>query len=249
MMKISKLTDILRDFCAPTEYRCVCCGRDVFDRLGFCSDCIERVRFNNGKRCLRCGVALNGEADYCGNCAFDKIYFDRAYSPFCYDGAVRDAILDMKFNNLGANARVLARYLAYTAVREKLRFDAVTFAPISAGSLKKRRYNQARLLAEAFCDILDKQTLLQETIVKIRETDPQEKLSASDRKTNLIGCYRLHPKADVKGKRVLLIDDVKTTGATVNECAKVLKRAGATEVVALTVASREENFDFDNSEE
>ncbi len=248
-MKISRLSNAFRTFFAPSEYRCVCCGKDVFNKLGFCPDCIKRVRFNNGKRCLRCGVAIDGEANYCGNCAFDKTYFDRAFSPFCYDGAVRDAILDMKFNNLGANAVIFARYLAYTAEREKLNYDVVTFAPMSNRSLKKRGYNQARLLAEAFCDILNNTELLRETVIKIRETEPQEKLSRTERKTNLVGSYRICPDADVKGKRILLIDDVKTTGATINECAKVLKRAGAVEVVALTVASRTEDFVYENSEE
>lgn len=221
----------------------------MFEELGFCPDCIKRITFNNGKTCKRCGVALQSDADYCGNCAFDKTYFDNGYSPFCYDGPIRDAILDMKFNNLGANAEVLARYLVFEARRNNLEYDVVTFAPISAKSLKKRRYNQARLLAEAFCAILEQDKLLQETIVKIRETQPQEKLSRSERKNNLVGSYRLHPNADVKGKCVLLIDDVKTTGATVNECAKVLKRAGATKVIALTVASRTEELLYDNSEE
>ena len=247
--RICKIKRRLTQLFAPVDFRCMICGRDVFDELGFCPECLKRVTFNNGKTCKRCGVALDGEEDYCGNCSFDKTYFDRAYSPFCYDGAVRDAILDMKFNNCGAYAEVFARYLVFAARREQLQYDLVTFAPISRNSLKKRRYNQAQLLAEAFCDILECENLLCETIVKIRETEPQEKLSKTDRKTNLVGSYRLAPKSDVKGKKVLLIDDVKTTGATINECAKVLKNHGAQSVVALTVASRKENFDYENPQE
>ncbi len=245
---ISDLRRRLAKVFAPVDCRCLGCGRDVFDELGFCPDCLKRVTFNNGKICKRCGVALDGDEDYCGNCAFDKIYFDRAFSPFCYDGVIREAIVAMKFNNLGAYADVLARYLVFEAQRRHLVFDVVTFAPMSKGSLKKRRYNQAQLLAEQFCDILDIRDKLQETIVKIRDTVPQERLSRTERKTNLVGSYRLHPKADVKNKSVLLIDDVKTTGATVNECAKVLKNHGATQVVALTVASRKENFIFEQEE-
>ena len=236
------------DVLAPMRFRCLGCGADIFDDTGFCPRCVQRVTFNNGKTCKRCGVALDGEEDYCGNCAFEKTYFDRAYSPFVYDGLIRQAILDMKFNNLGANARVFARYLAYIAVREQLQYDVVTYAPMSAKSLKKRRYNQARLLAEEFCAILDKDALLADTVVKIRDTAPQEQLSGKERRQNLVGSYRFRQGADVKGKRVLLIDDVKTTGATVNECAKVLKSHGAAEVVALTVASRKEHIDFENKE-
>lgn len=246
---MSKTTRFLRELFAPMQFRCVCCGKDVFDETGFCEQCKKDVAYNNGKTCKRCGVAIEGEEDYCGNCAFDKIYFDRAYSPFCYEGAIRDVILAMKFNNLGGNAAVLARYLVYVAQREHLVYDAVTYAPMSRASYKKRGYNQARLLAEEFCAILNNTDLLAECIVKVRDTEPQEKLSRAERKTNLTGSYRIHPAADVKGKRVLVIDDVKTTGATLNECAKALKRAGAAEVIALTVASRRENFDYEKSQE
>lgn len=248
-MWIKKLKAKVKRFFAPTDFLCVGCGKDVYDQLGFCPECLKNVTFNNGKTCKRCGVAIYGEEDYCGNCVVDKTYFDRAYSPFCYDGAVRNAILDMKFNRMASNAEVLARYLVYVAEKENLDYDLVTYAPMSKKSLKKRRYNQARLLAKAFCDILDKESLLTETIIKIRDTKPQESLSRTERKTNLVGSYRKHPLADVKGKKVLLIDDVKTTGATINECAKVLKRHGATQVIALTVASRPESLEYEISEE
>lgn len=217
----------------------------MFDDGYFCNACQSSVTYNNGKTCKRCGVALRGEEDFCGNCTFDKLWFDRAYSVFEYDGAVRKAILDIKFNGCGTNALYLAHYLADYAQSKDISFDAVTFVPMSKQALKKRRYNQARLLAESFCDILNKYDLLTEAIVKVKDTVPQEKLTRSDRKVNLTGSFAKHPDADVRGKRVLLIDDIKTTGATVNECAKVLKKAGAIYVCALTVASRREQFSYE----
>ncbi|MCH5151657.1 MAG: ComF family protein [Clostridiales bacterium] len=228
---------------APTEFKCLVCGKDVFDQLGFCPDCIKKVVFNNGKTCKRCGVGIDGDEDYCGNCAYDKLYFDRAYSAFNYEGVVQKTILNMKFDNMGSYARVFARYLVYLAQKHNLEYDLVTFVPMSRNSLKKRRYNQAKLLAEHFCALLNQDGLLVEAVVKVKETVTQEQLSKSERKTNLIGAYRAN--ADVKGKRVLVIDDVKTTGATINECAKVLKGVGATEVVAITVASRKEYYSYE----
>lgn len=243
-MKLTKrIQDGIRQLLAPTDIRCLSCGKDIFDETGFCSDCAKDVVFNNGKTCKRCGVAIDGAEDYCANCAFDKLYFDRAYSVFCYEGAVQKAILDMKFGNLGAYAKVFAKYLVFLAEKHGLEYDIVTFAPMSKKAKRRRRYNQAQLLAEYFCDILGKNDLLVEAIVKVKETEPQEQLSKTERKTNLVGAYEVN--AQVKGKRVLVIDDVKTTGATLNECAKVLKRAGATTVIALTVASRKENFLFE----
>lgn len=211
--------------------------------MAFCSDCAKDVVYNNGKTCKRCGVGIDGAEDYCGNCAFDKIYFDQAYSVFSYEGAVQRAIVSMKFHNLATHAKAFAKYLVYLAHKVNLQYDIVTFAPMSRASLRKRRYNQARELARCFCNLLDKDDLLVEAIVKTKETQPQEHLNKTERKTNLVGAYAIN--ADVKGKRVLVIDDVKTTGATLNECAKVLKGAGATAVYCLTVASRKEHFDYE----
>lgn len=227
---------------APTA-RCLNCGKDVFDGTGFCADCAKDVVYNNGKTCKRCGVGIDGAEDYCENCSYDKMYFDRAYSVFSYEGAIQKAILLMKFNNLATYARVLATYLVFMAKQADIQYDVVAYAPMSVKSLRKRGYNQAQLLAKHFCNLQDKDDLLVEAIVKIKETQAQEQLNKAERKTNLVGAYKIN--ADVKGKRVLVIDDVKTTGATLNECAKVLKRAGATAVYGLTVASRKEHFNYE----
>ena len=236
------LSCALSEFFAPT-FRCVSCGKDVFDGMAFCPDCAKDVVYNNGKTCKRCGVGIDGAEDYCGNCTFDKIYFDRAYSVFSYEGAVQKAILSMKFNNLASYAKPLAKYLVFMAQKEGLNYDVVTFAPMSKKSRRQRRYNQAQELARHFCNLLDQDDLLVETIVKVKETQAQESLNKTERKTNLVDAYKIN--ADVSGKRVLVIDDVKTTGSTLNECAKVLKRAGATAVYGLTVAARKEHFEYD----
>ena len=244
MTLIKRISKGLTELIAPIEFKCLGCGRDIFDELGFCPDCMKKVVFNNGKTCKRCGVGIDGDEDYCGNCAYDKLYFDRAYSVFSYEGAIQSAILSMKFNNRGCYAKIFARYLVFLAQKYNLEYDLVTFVPMSKKGLKTRRYNQSQLLAKYFCDILGQDGLLTEAIVKIKETVAQEQLSKTERKTNLVGSYRIN--ADVKGKRVLVIDDVKTTGATLNECGKVLKHAGATEVIAITVASRCEKFQFES---
>ena len=237
----------LSELVAPAECRCLVCGREVFDGLGFCAECKSAVVYNNGKTCKRCGVGIDGAEDYCGNCAFDKVFFDCGYSVFSYEGAVRDAILRFKFGGCGNFARVFAKYLAYAAQKYGVDFDVVTFAPMTKKAKRKRGYNQAQLLAQHFCAILDCDDKLREAIVKVKETKPQETLDKAERKTNLDGAYKC--VEDVRGKRVLVIDDIKTTGATLNECGKVLKRAGATSVIVLTVASRREKFMYEVEDE
>lgn len=232
-----KLYEGFQEAVAPAEFRCVSCGADVFDQTGFCTRCLKKVKFNNGKTCLLCGVALHGAENYCGRCAFEKNYFDRCYSTFCYEGAVQQAILQMKFGGIATNAKVLARYLAYCAVKNNVGFDVVTFVPMTAAAQKSRGYNQAQLLAESFCDILEKAPPV-ELLAKIKETQRQETLNKKQREENLVGAFAA--SAEAKGKNVLLIDDIKTTGSTLNRCAQALKRKGARSVVCITVASREE---------
>ena len=239
-----KLLDFIRDklttLFAPATFKCTCCGAEIFDELGFCQECKKQVVYNNKKVCKRCGVGIDGEEDYCGNCAYDKVYFDRAYSAFSYEGAVQKAIVDMKFHNMGINAKILAKYLVYLSQTHNLQYDLVCFAPMTKKAKRARRYNQAQLLATYYCNMLGQDKLLVEAITKQKETQRQENLNRTERKENLIGAYKLN--CNVKGKTVLVIDDIKTTGATLNECAKVLKRGGATKVICLTVASRKEKF-------
>lgn len=239
----SSVADSLIEAFAPVGLSCLACGREVFDDLGFCPDCKKTVVLNNGKTCKRCGVGIDGAEDFCGNCAFDKIYFDKSYAVFSYEGAVQQAILQMKFNGRGRYAKVFAKYLAYLAVKQDLQFDAVCFPPMSAKSKRQRFYNQSQLLAKYFCGIMDCSDRYLDALAKVKETERQERLNKADRKQNLIGAYKV--KADVKGKRVLVIDDVKTTGATLNECAKVLKKAGAVSVVGLMVSARKETVPFE----
>lgn len=236
----NKIKEAFAETIAPSSIRCLNCGKDIFDDTSFCKDCGRDVVFNNGKTCPRCGVGIDGGEEYCGNCAFDKVYFDKAYSVFSYEGAVKNVILQMKFGGQGRFAKAFAPYLAFLISEHDVQFDVVCYAPMTKKAKRERGYNQAELLAKYLCAYLGKDDCLTDAIIKTKTTERQEKLSKTERKTNLVGAYALN--ADVKGKRVLIVDDVKTTGSTLNECAKVLKRGGATYVTGITVASRKEKF-------
>lgn len=238
-----KFKSVLQKAVVPA-FRCPVCGVDVFEDRAFCKNCLKTVVFNDKKTCKRCGVALHGSEDYCGRCAGEENFFDRAYSPFSYAGGVQKAILDMKFHNIAVNAEVLARYLADCAVKNNLRFDCVTYVPMTKIAQKQRGYNQAQLLAESFCDIMKVEPPVC-LIQKVKNTLPQEKLGQRERKENLHAAFAAD--CDLHGKTILLIDDIKTTGATLNECAKALKRKNAAKVICLTVASREENTEWEKS--
>lgn len=188
-------------------------------RCAFCHDFLETSREGVCAHC-RTGLpfAQNG-----GRQHFP--FIPACVSPLNYEGNVRESLLRYKFGGATGYAKVYGRLVAET-VRTELpgAYDIVTWVPLSRKRLRERGYDQARLLAKATAKALGMP--LTPTLYKQRNTQPQSGT----------GAYRMKKGADVTGKRVLLIDDIVTTGSTLLECARVLGKAGAEQVVCATVA-------------
>ena len=157
-------------------------------------------------------------------------------SPLAYQGAVADSIRRFKFHNFPSYARPYGLLLAHCV---RLELDPppqlVTWAPLSARRLRKRGYDQAELLARAAARSLD--LPLRPTLRKIRHTPAQSSLeNPAQRRANALGAYDLLPGTRLDGSRVLLVDDVVTSGATLGECARLLRGAGAQAVYCATLA-------------
>ena len=238
---MNKLLHKLAKLTAMTDCKCLLCGRDIFDNAtGFCDKCIGKVAFNNGHTCLRCGTKIAPTQSFCANCNFDTVYFDKAYSPFCYEGEVVKLIYQIKFGGHAGILDVLANYIAFTANKYQVAFDEICYVPMTEQSQKERGYNQAQILAQKYGELIDKQPI--NALIKKKQTQRQEQLGRAERKKNVDNAFAVVEKNLLKNKAILLIDDVKTTGATLNNCAKALKRAGATSVVCITLASTPEQF-------
>ena len=241
---MTKLFQRLAKLTAMTESKCMLCGADIFDNAtGFCQRCVAKVVFNNKHTCLRCGTRISPTQSFCANCNFDTVYFDNAYSPFCYEGDFIKLIYQIKFGGNAGILDVLANYVAFVVNKHQLHFDEVCYVPMTAQSQKERGYNQAQLLAQKYCQLVDKAPL--DVLVKTKQTERQEMLGRAERKKNVNNAFAVSDKTKIKNKAILLIDDVKTTGATLNNCAKALKRAGATSVVCVTLASTPEQFVYE----
>ena len=198
------------------------------------------------RRCPFCGV-IAGKKLMCQHCADTLPFtnenavcegagFGRCASPFYYEGNVRKAILDFKFKaNLGGLS-CFGRLMAECAADNYAgQFDAITFVPISKKRLKKRGYDQTRYLTAATC--VDWHVPPVETLRKVVDNLPQSSLqTAEERRANVLGVYEAIHVEQIKGKRLLLIDDILTTGATLSECVRILKEAGAADVMCLTLA-------------
>ncbi|MBI5884982.1 MAG: ComF family protein [Deltaproteobacteria bacterium] len=216
---------------------CPLCEKAVVAR-SFCAACeraFEASRIK-GPVCTVCGTpfaSASAQAHACGQCIKEPPPFVQAVSAYLYEGAVLSAVSAFKFN---ARVSLAAGLGALSA--EAARFDAapqlVLPVPLHVARLRRRGFNQSLLLAQEVASTLSlpiDYTLLS----RVRETASQTGLKAADRRINVKGAFAVARPDNVKGRRVLLVDDVMTTGSTVRECAAVLKSAGAS-VSVLTLA-------------
>ncbi len=196
------------------------------------------------RKCPFCGK-LTGKTLLCETCGAalprcEEIRqgadFGRCTASLYYEGPVRDAILAFKFKAKLGGLDAFGRLMAQTAAeRYSGEFDAITWVPVSKKRLKKRGFDQARYLTASMC--VDWHVAPLETLRKVTDNPPQSGLDdAAARRANVLGVYEAVSPEQFAGKRLLLVDDICTTGATLGECARVLKAAGAAEVLCLTLA-------------
>ena len=223
--------------------RCALCGGILSQDKGICDSCIDKIEFLKPPVCYRCGSPLPQETDIkqhhllCGHCLQAKrnvLRFSR--SAFVYDDFSKKLILDFKFHDRTDLASLLAKML-YVAGEDIFRsgVDIIIPVPLHYTRLIWRKYNQSSLLATE----LSKLTGISSNnfiLRKARRTKPQVECNGAARLSNLRGAFVVKNPSLIQGKRILLIDDVLTTGATLRECALALKRAGAKSVDALTVS-------------
>ncbi len=219
---------------------CSICGRSVTGGEYLCNQCEAKVVRIVAPFCQKCSEPFEGSitsAFTCANCAHRTIYFDAAVSAYRGRGIVRQIIHEFKYGRQIHLRHLVARWLHAALDDERIRgnrFDIIVPVPLHATRLRERGFNQASLLAA----LLSARTSISSKPVleRIRYTTTQTALDRSERMENLHNAFRLRKNADVRGLRVLLIDDVLTTGSTLSECARVLKRAGALSVHAATAA-------------
>lgn len=198
--------------------KCPFCGR-ILDTPGVCDACCKKLPWTGETETVREGP--------------DGL---RCAAPLWYEDKVREVILRLKFQGGAPAAEPLGGLIAQCAAeRFGGEFDTVTWVPISRKRRRKREYDQSELLARAACRVWGVKPvgLLRKTVDNPAQSGLTEPAA---RRANVLGVYEMVPGADVSGRRVLLIDDVCTTGATLTECVRVLREAGAAAVVCAAVA-------------
>ena len=250
MSRLAKWARALRDKSARHGFACDCCGVEIFDypKHRVCKSCDESLAKNTARTCFICGRKTYSDGA-CLDCKSFVPCFDKGCSPFIYDGEVASLINRLKNGGLRLAyffaERLVDAFLDSAqggryALNENTDLIIVP-VPLTKERRKERGYNQAEELAFVAQGLFNKRGIrarvAENLLIKTRETPSQKDLGVSKRRENAKGAYRVKERKACKDSVILLIDDIMTTGATGNECARVLKNAGAKWVYFATCAS------------
>ncbi|HUL21634.1 MAG TPA: ComF family protein [Thermodesulfobacteriota bacterium] len=235
-------------FFLPSQ--CPCCGIFLEEgRQGFCSSCFSQIRWISPPLCSICGtpfVSQEVDSHPCGSCLIHKKYFTMARALGTFEGSLQTAIHRWKYEGKTHLTPFFAEWMAegLNRFRELNSFDLLIPVPLHPRRLRERGFNQAVLLAKELSrrmGIPASHAILK----KKRPTLPQVNLSGAEREKGLKETFHVVKKKELRGKSVLLIDDVYTTGTTVNECSRVLLEGGAGKVDVFTLAHAIKNSSFE----
>lgn len=219
--------------------RCLKCSGTVNGDGALCPGCWQQLNFLGNVCCACCGYPFDfdlGPNALCGACIEQPPIFDRARAALRYDDASRDLILSFKHADRTALSPIFASWLNRVGRELLADSDIIVPVPLHWSRLFLRRYNQAALLARNL-SLLSGKPVWPRLLLRQRATKKQGHLGRSARRQNVAGAFTLHPRAQpLNGLRILLVDDVITTGATITNCAKTLRTGNAAKVNVLAIA-------------
>ncbi|MGE4351688.1 MAG: ComF family protein [Bdellovibrionales bacterium] len=224
------------DFLLPPL--CLNCETPVTQHQTLCAECWKNLHFVAPPLCVRCGAPFDLPVEagtLCGACLEKEPTFTMARSALLYDDASRPLILKFKHADKTHPVPALANWMVLAGADIWPAADLIVPVPLHRWRLLKRRYNQAALLAQAIGVRLDKPVGV-DVLRRVRPTAAQGHFSKKERQANVQGAFAVARPDQVRGKRIVLIDDVLTSGATVGACAKALMQEGASMVNVVSLA-------------
>lgn len=216
----------------PEDITCIACNGEMAtsSEYGLCGECSVN---KNTRFCVRCGRGITGEGDYCYDCQNRKRFFDCARSPLIYENVSQLLIHRFKIGGKRYLSKYMARFMLDTFSKEDWKVDFITYVPISDKNKKIRGFNQSELLAVELSALIN--LPVKGILEKSGGKEDSTELGKKSRIEAIKDTIKVVEKP--KGESILLIDDVFTTGSTADECARVLKKAGAKKVYVLTFAT------------
>ena len=220
--------------------RCPVCDGILYDKKSskrplICKECVGKIKFIDGDICLKCGKLIeDSEEEFCHDCIKKHFEFKRGVAAFAYSKEMKRSMYGFKYNNRREYGKFYAQSI--WDLRKEVIFgwdcDAIIPVPLHIKRQRKRGYNQAKVLAQYLESDL-KLPIDDKILFRTKNTIPQKELETKGRKNNIDNAFQTTTNV-VKYSKVILVDDIYTTGATINECARVLKLAGVKEVYFVT---------------
>lgn len=223
-------------------HRCPTCKKLVESDSVFCLNCWKKLQFITKPICSICGTPLQFNTTYndniiCPKCLLKKPPYDKAVSCFIYNKTISKAIFEFKFYQKMFLSKFFAKFIYKVTIKYFKQIDYIIPVPLSLKRLRWRGFNQALLLARDLGK-LSKKEVIPDLIIKTKHTKAQVKLKNKDRIKNLKTAFIINQKylEKIKNKNIAIIDDVITTGTTINECSKVLKGHNAGKIFVFSIA-------------
>ena len=218
---------------------CETCGSIVSpdSASGVCASCVLEIKFLEPPFCETCGRNTRQNGPQCVECLDKSFYFDRAFSCALYEGKMKALIHAYKFEG----RKILRNFFSEALLRfidrhlKIFTWNAVAAVPLDSEKKRSRGFNQSEFLSHSAAAALKVEDLSQ-GIRRKKSAHPQSLLGKNERRLNVKDCFFASPGCNFSSKRILLIDDILTTGQTASECARSLKIAGASSVIVLTLA-------------
>lgn len=230
---LKELINSANDTLFDNGLTCNLCFKEVFDGEEFCRECASEFYYVGEDYCQKCGRHTFSKCGSCADCKDQEV--DLARSVFEYEGSSARLIHKLKYRNAKYLAEIVGKYLYKVYVENAFSPDIITFVPMTEKQKFLRGYNHTEILAEKLGELTENKVI--ELLIKDFDTKHQVGLTFEERRKNLKGSFKVIDKSLVKNKKILLVDDVLTTGATSNEIAHELKKAKAKSVYLLTIAS------------
>lgn len=220
-------------FCPPS---CVICRKVMFVGEHICRECKEKLPVTGENVCLKCGKPLEGEFDeLCRDCRRKRHYFDRNVALWTYSPQLKQSVYRFKYNNKRRYGIFFAGEIMhrYAHLIKSWNVDAIIPVPLFKGKLQKRGFNQAAVIADELGRLAGIE-VCDDLVVRVRNTKPMKELDDKKRLQNIKGSFNIS-KNVIQLKKILLVDDIFTTGSTVDEISRVLKYNGVEYVYVITL--------------
>lgn len=239
MSTLKDLKDVFFEALFPSDGRCIFCNALlVFERNPYCDDCSDRIQWIEEGTCEKCGKQeVIGGMKLCNDCAHSIHHYDQGMALFTYTRSGKKIIQEMKFEG---NIK-LAKWLGIK-LGKKLKsmdwedIDIILPIPLHPNRLKERGFNQSLEIAKAMIYSI-KIPINNDLLIRIKDTPHQTDLSKIDRQKNIKNAFQIQQEDLIQGKVILLVDDVYTTGSTINACAEILRKAGAKKIYFAVAAT------------